>query len=118
TGWGKHMIHDENQVNSHNLFGVKAFSSRDDQVTAQTTEYVNNQPIRQQAAFKSYSSMMDSLLDYVKLLQTKRYEKALANVDDPKALLIELQNAGYATDPQYANKVLAIYENHPYLNDV
>lgn len=118
TGWGKHMIQDANQISSHNLFGIKAHSSQPNKVSAITTEYVNQQPVKEVADFKAYASILDSFLDYVSLLQTKRYEKALANVEDPKAFLNELQNAGYATDPQYANKVLAIYENHPSLNDV
>lgn len=111
TGWGKHVIQVKENVSANNLFGIKAFSVHDKQVTAETTEYVNHQPVKEVAAFKSYASLLDSFVDYVKLLQTKRYEKALANVDDPKTFLTELQNAGYATDPQYANKVLAIYEN-------
>lgn len=118
TGWGKHMIRDGNQVDSHNLFGIKAAVSEPNKVAVTTTEYVNQQPVKEVAEFKSYDSMLESFLDYVALLQTKRYEKALANVEDPKMFLNELQNAGYATDPQYANKVFAIYENHPLLNDV
>ena len=111
TGWGKHFIRDQNQVNANNLFGIKAHGNQP-KVEALTTEYVDNQPVREVAGFKSYASMLESFLDYVSLLQTKRYEKALANAEDPKAFLTELQNAGYATDPEYANKVLAIYQNH------
>lgn len=118
TGWGKHMIRDSNEVSAHNLFGIKAKATHADKVASLTTEYVNQQPVKEVADFKSYASMLESFLDYVSLLQTKRYEKALANVEDPKAFLNELQNAGYATDPQYANKVFAIYENHPSLNEV
>ncbi|MGE3320363.1 MAG: flagellar assembly peptidoglycan hydrolase FlgJ [Candidatus Berkiella sp.] len=112
TGWGKHVIQ-----NANNFFGIKA-KGAENKVAAETTEYVNKQPVREVAEFKSYATMLESFLDYVSLLQTKRYEKALANANDPKAFLTELQNAGYATDPDYANKVLAIYENHPSLNEV
>ncbi len=118
TGWGKHMIRDSNQVSAHNLFGIKAKAAHPSKVASLTTEYVNQQPVKEVADFKAYASMLDSFLDYVSLLQTKRYEKALANAEDPKAFLNELQKAGYATDPQYANKVFAIYENHPSLNEV
>ena len=111
TGWGKHFIRDQNQVNANNLFGIKAHGNQP-KVEALTTEYIDKQPVREVAGFKSYASMLESFLDYVSLLQTKRYEKALANAEDPRAFLTELQNAGYATDPEYANKVLAIYQNH------
>jgi flagellar protein FlgJ len=111
TGWGKHMIRDQNQVSANNLFGIKAQGNQP-KVETLTTEYIDNQPVREMAGFKSYASLLESFLDYVSLLQTKRYEKALANAEDPKAYLTELQKAGYATDPDYANKVLAIYQNH------
>lgn len=111
TGWGKHLIRDGDQVSANNLFGIKAQGNQP-KVEALTTEYVDNQPVREVAGFKSYASMLESFLDYASLLQTKRYEKALANAEDPKAFLTELQNAGYATDPEYANKVLAIYQHH------
>ncbi len=111
TGWGKHLIRDQNQVSANNLFGIKAQGNQP-KVETLTTEYVDNQPVREVAGFKSYASMLESFVDYVSLLQTKRYEKALANAEDPKAFLTELQKAGYATDPDYANKVLAIYQNH------
>lgn len=117
TGWGKHFIRDQNQMNANNLFGIKAHGAQN-KVEALTTEYIDNKPVHEVAEFKSYASMLESFLDYVSLLQTKRYEKALASAEDPKAFLTELQNAGYATDPDYAKKVLAIYENHPSLNDV
>lgn len=111
TGWGKYPIRDQNQVNANNFFGIKAHGNQS-QVQTLTTEYVDKQPVKEMAGFKSYAGMLESFLDYISLLQTKRYEKALANAEDPKAFLTELQNAGYATDPDYANKVLAIYQNH------
>ena len=40
----------------------------------------------------------------------KRYQVALANAADPKRYLDELQAAGYATDPNYANKIVSIYK--------
>ena len=35
---------------------------------------------------------------------------ALNSVADPESYMQELQQAGYATDPNYANKVIDIYQ--------
>ncbi|MGD9592757.1 MAG: flagellar assembly peptidoglycan hydrolase FlgJ [Candidatus Berkiella sp.] len=111
TGWGKHILHNENGDSSHNLFGVKSDKRWEgDSILAQTLEYADSQAQKIKATFKSYSSYKESFLDYINLLQNKRYEKALENVHDPKTYLTELHQAGYATDPKYVDKIMAIYE--------
>ena len=39
-----------------------------------------------------------------------RYQQALDKAADPKAYIRELQRAGYATDPNYARKILKIHD--------
>ena len=39
---------------------------------------------------------------------SKRYSEAVRNAADPDAYLDAIQEAGYATDPDYANKIKAI----------
>ncbi len=111
TGWGKHILHDENGQSSHNLFGVKSNDKWEGKaILAQTLEYTDDQAKEIKAPFKSYNSYLESFLDYISLLKNKRYEKALENKDDPKTFLSELHQAGYATDPKYVDKILKIYE--------
>lgn len=118
TGWGKHMIPNGDGSNSFNLFGIKGgtqWSGRE--TTVATLEYENGVPEKQSAKFRSYSSLAESFIDYVKFLtQSPRYEQALSAVDD-KGFLSGLQEGGYATDPNYAEKILGIL-NRPEFQDV
>ncbi len=110
TGWGKSIIRDSDGSSSHNLFGIKAAGGWDgDSARAVTTEYKGGQAVKEAAAFRSYDSFQESFNDYVSFLQNNdRYDNALDKTANPKQFVRELQQAGYATDPQYANKVAQI----------
>ena len=110
TGWGRHVIQHGDGDSSHNLFGIKADARWDGpRVHVQTLEYVNGVPERQRAAFRSYDSPAASFADYVDFLQRNpRYREALGRVPDAEGYLRGLQDAGYATDPDYADKILDI----------
>ena len=107
TGWGRKMIHDRQGNNSFNLFGIKADRNwQGEQVTVPTVEYRDGIAQRENAAFRSYASLEDGLNDYVEFLkQNPRYQQALENVGSAEVFLQELQLAGYATDPAYADKI-------------
>jgi flagellar protein FlgJ len=119
TGWGKFVIHQQDGASSHNLFGIKADKRWEgDKAVVDTLEYVNNIPEKQQAAFRSYSDFGDSLNDYIHFVQSNpRYEQALGKTESPQQYFKELQQAGYATDPAYAEKVMSVY-NGALLNDL
>lgn len=107
TGWGQHVIHDAKGSNSHNLFNIKADQRWDgDSVKVSTLEYRDGIAAKEQASFRQYNSYAESFEDYVNFLQSNpRYEQALKNASDPEAYTAELQRAGYATDPKYADKI-------------
>lgn len=112
TGWGKHMISTEGQP-SFNLFGIKA-DHRWQGATAEvtTTEYRQGVKLKEQAAFRAYNSYDESFRDYLQFLKdNSRYQHALANRTTPQEFVQELQKAGYATDPEYARKILRIYQS-------
>jgi len=110
TGWGRHVIRRPDGSSSYNLFGIKAHGGwQGERAHVGTLEYVNGVPERQRAAFRAYNSPAESFADYVDFLQRNpRYRHALAQVPDAEGYLRGLQAAGYATDPQYANKILRI----------
>lgn len=112
TGWGKKVISDTQGRSSYNLFGIKADSRwSGDAVNVSTLEYRDNVARPEMARFRSYDSVAHSFSDYVDFLRSNpRYQGALANTGDSKAFLNALQNAGYATDPAYAEKVLAVLD--------
>lgn len=111
TGWGKHVISDTNGKSSYNLFNIKANDSWiGDKVAVDTLEYKDGKPLKEKSAFKVYDSLEESFSDYVQLLKnSKRYQHALKNADNPFAFARSLQQAGYATDPEYAGKISRIY---------
>jgi len=107
TGWGKHTIRYTNDVPTHNLFNIKADSRWDGpKAVVPTLEYEKGKSVRQYAAFRSYPTFEASFKDYVDFIKSgKRYQTALENAADSHAYVNALHQAGYATDPQYANKI-------------
>ncbi|MBY4675926.1 flagellar assembly peptidoglycan hydrolase FlgJ [Marinobacterium arenosum] len=110
TGWGKHMVRREDGSNSYNLFNIKADRRWDgERASVSTLEYRDGIAQREQAAFRAYGSYQESFDDYVAFLkENPRYQQALHQAADPEAYLQELQQAGYATDPAYADKIIEI----------
>lgn len=114
SGWGKHMIRDQYGRNSYNLFGIKADSRwQGEKAVVTTLEYRKGLPVQEKASFRAYNSYEESFQDYVAFLQGQnRYQDALNAVVDPVEYVNGLQQAGYATDPQYAEKILDIMKQH------
>jgi len=110
SGWGKAEIRGADGQNSHNLFGIKAGASwKGKTVDIVTTEYVNGKPQKLVDTFRAYDSYADSFRDYAKLLQNNaRYQNVLAQGHDAAGFAQGLQQAGYATDPNYAQKLMSV----------
>lgn len=110
TGWGKSIIRQQDGSSSHNLFGIKAHGGwQGDSARVLTTEYQGGKAVKEAASFRTYESFQHSFNDYVSFLQGNgRYQEALASTDNPENFVRELQEAGYATDPQYARKISQI----------
>ncbi|MFJ2537748.1 flagellar assembly peptidoglycan hydrolase FlgJ [Pseudomonas sp. NPDC087614] len=110
TGWGKSVMRAQDGSSSHNLFGIKASSNwKGDSARAITSEFRNGAMVKETAEFRSYASYKDSFHDLVTLLQSNnRYQDVLKSADNPEQFVRELQKAGYATDPNYANKISQI----------
>ena len=111
TGWGKHVMTGPNGQSSHNLFSIKADPSWDgDTVTRRTLEYMQGRQVNINAGFRAYDGVGQAFDDYVDFIaQNPRYQRALEKAADPRAYVQELQRAGYATDPHYAQKILQIH---------
>lgn len=112
TGWGQYMMH-TSVGNTHNLFGIKAGANwQGDKAIVGTLEFEQGLAKPTKAEFRAYSTFKDAMQDYVSFVKDNpRYEQALNNSAQPKRYFEELQQAGYATDPGYANKVLAVLDS-------
>ncbi len=107
TGWGKHIISKADGTSSNNLFNIKSDKSwQGDKASKLTLEFEQGVPVKKQASFRSYQSIKESVHDFVDFLnENPRYQEALENTAEPAAFLDSLQKAGYATDPNYADKI-------------
>ncbi len=113
TGWGKHIIKRADGSSSFNLFNIKADKSwKGEQASVKTLEYRNGVAAKEVAGFRSYASYQESFEDYIKFIQRNpRYKNALKQVGKAEQYMHELHQAGYATDPRYADKVISIYHS-------
>ena len=110
TGWGQRMIPGRHGGSSNNLFNIKADQRwSGDKSHVATLEFDGEVAKKERAAFRSYQNVEQSLQDYVEFIKGHpRYQQALQVADDPKQYAQQLQQAGYATDPQYTDKIQAV----------
>jgi flagellum-specific peptidoglycan hydrolase FlgJ len=120
--------------NANNFFGIKSGSRWTGPViSAPTTEFINNQPVRiggnwkryanrtealrdkvdPASLFRVYATPADGLRGWVEFLQSnQRYTTAgVFAAKTPVEQFAALKRAGYATDPRYLEKLTAIYNN-------
>ena len=111
TGWGSAVVRHQDGSTSHNLFGIKADDRwSGERVGVTTLEYTDGVQEKRHANFRSYSNFQESFDDFVDFLKNNpRYEQALTKVGNASKFIKALQDAGYATDPDYATKVIGIY---------
>lgn len=103
TGWGS-------RVPGNNLYGIKGEGQQ-----LNTREYVDGRWITVRDGFRVYDSWADSVADHSLFLQSNpRYRQAgffeRTAAGDYAGASRALQSAGYATDPQYAQKLISIIE--------
>jgi flagellar protein FlgJ len=110
SGWGKHEIRNADGSGTHNLFGVKAGRGwNGPSVEKTTTEYVNGVAHKTSAKFRVYASYGEAFKDYAKLIGgNPRYAGVMAQAQDAQGFARGLQQAGYATDPSYADKLVRV----------
>ena len=89
-------------LNATTLFGIKGEGKELD-----TSEYIDNNWIDIKASFKLYPSVSASVQGLYDLMQLERYRPA-CDCTDWEEECRQIQKCGYATDPDYADKLIAI----------
>ena len=112
SGWGSSELA---MAPNNNLFGIKDSEDWNGEiVTVPTQEYVNGDYITVNAAFRKYTSWNDSVVDHAKFFTSTEWRKnnyrKVVNETDYRIAAQELKNAGYATDPSYAGKLISLIE--------
>lgn len=107
SGWGKKEIRTMDGSASHNVFGIKASAGwKGKTVDALTTEYVNGVAYQKIEKFRAYDNYSEAFKDYAKLISDNpRYQNVMQSGGNAMQFAQALQKAGYATDPQYAQKL-------------
>jgi peptidoglycan hydrolase FlgJ len=107
TGWGQRMPRTADGSLSLNIFGVKAGDEWSGaRATSDSVEFSNGVATPRRSTFRAYGSIEESVADFAKLLKNSpRYRDAIAAGADPVAYVQSIGKSGYATDPEYGNKL-------------
>ena len=112
SDWGRSEL----AAKYNNFFGVKA-SAGMPSVTLSTKEFVNEEWVTVNAAFRTYADWRSSMTDHALLLvngtseNPQRYQ-AVLQATDYKTAAYALVSGGYATDPGYAEKIIRMIETY------
>lgn len=112
SNWGQSTL----AAKYNNLFGIKAYGDQK-KINLETKEYVNEVWITIQGDFRVYNTWEESMDDHTKLFingvtwNPRLYDKVLLATNYKEAAKA-LQEAGYATDPTYAEKVIGVIESY------
>lgn len=93
-------------LNAKTLFGIKG-----DGVVLDTTEYLNGEYVNIKDSFKCYPSILASVQGLYDLVQWERYDRATSSTDFEEECRM-VQACGYATDPDYAKKLINIVNSY------
>ncbi|TAM25590.1 MAG: flagellar assembly peptidoglycan hydrolase FlgJ [Candidimonas sp.] len=109
SGWGQRPILGADGSPSYNLFGIKAGSSwKGKVVNVLTTEYQDGVPQKVMQPFRAYGSYAESFADYASLIGNSPRYQAVVQAPSAEVAAQKIQDAGYATDPAYAQKLISI----------
>mgnify|MGYP006359681803 FL=1 len=112
TGWGREKITTRSGADSHNTFGIKAGDYWKGPTTdVMTTEFVDGQAQKRVERFRVYASDEESFSDYARLMSQNPRYRGVINARSGEAAAVAIQQAGYATDPEYANKLISVMNN-------
>ncbi|MDC8803497.1 flagellar assembly peptidoglycan hydrolase FlgJ [Halomonas pacifica] len=112
TGWGRRGIPTRDGGESHNLFGIKAGRHwRGETTEIVTHEYIDGQRTRISDHFRVYDSYAEAFTDYARLIGDNPRYAGVTAAGNARQAAHALQAGGYATDPQYADKLISIMDS-------
>lgn len=109
SNWGQSQLARE----SNNYFGIKSKDGRE----YPTQEFRASEWEKIDSSFKEYESVYDSVLDYADLLKngtswnSELYQEVI-QAENYERAAYALTDAGYATDPRYAEKIIKMIEQY------
>jgi hypothetical protein len=100
TGGGKHAP-------GNNYFGIKGGGGGN----YSTQEVINGRRVTIHDNFRGYPSMQASADDYIKFLHKNPRYQGVVNAKTPEEAIRAQSRSGYATDPQYGQKLSAVHSS-------
>ena len=91
-------------LKAETLFGIKG-----DGKILDTTEYIDGEYVNVKDSFKSYPSLAASVQGLYDLMQWDNYDRATSCTDYEEECRM-VQACGYATDPEYSDKLMNTYQ--------
>ena len=116
TGWGQKILQKPNSESSFNLFNIKSHQNwQGESVNKSSLEVEDGVGVQRQSNFRVYDNLQESFKDYIDFItKNQRYEQALQQNNGAEGYIEELQRAGYATDPRYADKIKTIMNSESF----
>lgn len=93
-------------LNAPTLFGIKG-----EGFVLDTTEYINGENINIKDSFVIYPTLAEAVQGLYELMQWDNYDRATSTTDYVEECKM-VQACGYATDPDYADKLINIVNNY------
>jgi hypothetical protein len=108
SGWGKSGL----SKKYHNYFGIKGKGTAGTAVMS-TGEHFNGKDVVIKDGFRVYRSPAESFEDHGRFfIENKRYAEAMRHTDDAERFAKEIHKAGYATDPNYSEKLIGVIRKY------
>ena len=93
-------------LNAETLFGIKGEGQ-----VLDTTEYIDGKYVNVKDSFKLYPSISASVQGLYDLMQIERYHPA-CKCEEWEEECRQIQKCGYATDPEYSDKLISIINSY------
>jgi flagellum-specific peptidoglycan hydrolase FlgJ len=113
SGWGRSGL----TTDGNAYFGIKCFGTPGPIAAGcrpyDTSECDDDDCFATKGTFRVYRKPADSFMDHGRFLTVNsRYRPAFAHTDDPDRFARAIHKAGYATDPSYSDKLIALMREH------
>jgi len=105
--WALESGYGESQSGKHNYFNIKAEPG---QGTMMPSPEGDGRVY--DSWWRDYNSPNESAQDFIALMGDARYAEGLAMAETPRQAIQAIIDAGYATDPNYVNKVVNILKSY------
>ena len=93
-------------LNAETLFGIKGEGQ-----VLDTTEFIDGKFVNIKDSFKIYPSLSASIQGLFDLMQWDNYDRVTSSTDWEEQCRM-IQACGYATDPEYSNKLISIINSY------